>query len=198
MRVIVGSSVNCGTERSRPAPDRQVRSRSGPQGGGVLDEYRAAGRGRRCPPPRIRARKIPAIAVGRSGLDTASNAGNVSMQKDRPEGRGTSGFGQRAVPTGATINHRPRTCRRRTRLSRIIRDIRREDRDSTVLEHRFGPLLDLALRGDQGHIRVSHQSIANSRADAELFIDKYYFFHGALPPRPVTRFRIWAAWFERA
>jgi hypothetical protein len=33
-----------------------------------------------------------------------------------------------------------------TRLSRIIRDIRRKIEGNTALEHRFGPLLDLALR----------------------------------------------------
>jgi IS5 family transposase len=40
----------------------------------------------------------------------------------------------------------------RTRLGRIIRDIRRKIEGNTVLEGRFGPLLDLALRvRHQGH-----------------------------------------------
>src|SRR5262249_7166025 len=34
----------------------------------------------------------------------------------------------------------------RTRLGRIIRDIRRKIEGNTALEDRFGPLLDLALR----------------------------------------------------
>ena len=34
----------------------------------------------------------------------------------------------------------------RTRLGRIIRDIRRKISGNTTLEDRFGPLLDLALR----------------------------------------------------
>src|SRR5262249_59077825 len=34
----------------------------------------------------------------------------------------------------------------RTRLGRIIRDIRRKIQGNTALEDRFGPLLDLALR----------------------------------------------------
>jgi hypothetical protein len=34
----------------------------------------------------------------------------------------------------------------RTRLGRVIRDIRRKIKDNTALEDRFGPLLDLALR----------------------------------------------------
>src|SRR3954466_7031793 len=41
----------------------------------------------------------------------------------------------------------------RTRLGRIIRDIRRKIEGNTALEDRFGPLLDLALRVRQQEYR---------------------------------------------
>src|SRR5262249_47940052 len=54
----------------------------------------------------------------------------------------------RAYALVSSLSRATRSCSKflRTRLGRIIRDIRRKIEGNTALEDRFGPLLDLALR----------------------------------------------------